>query len=229
MRRPNVQLCLLALCVSLGLSPWFSVSAVGPEIQVAWGLSSGQLAWLTMAVQLGFVMGTLVSAILNLPDRISAQWLMASCAAVAAVANATIVLGCSDVFGKTETGYYTVLSLRLVIGVAMAGIYPPGMKLVASWFKARRGFAIGVLVGALTIGSASPHLLLALPLGEWFAQVEVDFPVWRLELLVVSLAAALSALIAGVAVRPGSLLPKAARFDWRYFYRIWGRRTIATG
>ncbi len=226
MRRPNVQLCLLAICVFLGLSLWFSVSAVGPEIEEAWRLSSGQLAWLTMAVQFGFVVGTLVSAILNLPDRVSGQWLMAACAAVGAMANATIVFACSDEFGKTETGYYAVLSLRFVIGITMAGIYPPGMKLVASWFKVRRGFAIGVLVGALTIGSASPHMLLALPLGQWFSQGATGLPVWRLELLVVSVAAALSALIAALAVRPGPLLPKAARFDWRYFYRIWGNEPL---
>ena len=221
MRRPNVQLCLLAACVFLGLSLWFSVSAVGPEIEVAWGLSSGQVAWLTMAVQLGFVLGTLVSAILNLPDRISAQWLMAGCAATGAAVNALIVFACTDEFGQTAAGYYTVVGLRLIIGITMAGIYPPGMKLVASWFRVGRGFAIGVLVGALTIGSASPHLLLALPLGEWISQGESQLPVWRLELLVVSAAALLSAAIAAVAIRPGPLLPKATRFDWRYFYRIW--------
>jgi MFS family permease len=226
MRRPNVQLCLLAAAVFLGLSLWFSVSAVGAEIEVSWGLSSGQVAWLTMAVQLGFVLGTLVSAILNLPDRISAQWLMAASAATGAVANAIIVFACSDEFGRTSTGYYTVVALRVVIGITMAGIYPPAMKLVASWFRFRRGLAIGVLVGALTIGSASPHLLLALPLGEWIPHGQSQLPVWRLELLLVSGAALLSALIAAVAIRPGPLLPKATRFDWRYFYRIWGNEPL---
>ena len=221
MRRPNIQLCLLAICVLLGLSLWFAVSAVGAEIEKAWGLTSGQVAWLTMAVQLGFVLGTLVSAIFNLPDRISAQWLMATSAALGSVANALIVFCVSDQFGATPVGYYSVLGLRIAIGMTMAGIYPPGMKLVASWFKVKRGFAIGVLVGALTLGSVTPHLLLALPLADWLGQFNAQMPVWRLELIVVSGAAAVSALIAAVAIRPGPVLPKAARFDWKYFYRIW--------
>ena len=127
MRRPNIQLCLLAICVLLGLSLWFAVSAVGAEIEKAWGLTSGQVAWLTMAVQLGFVLGTLVSAIFNLPDRISAQWLMATSAALGSVANALIVFCVSDQFGATPVGYYSVLGLRIAIGMTMAGIYPPGM------------------------------------------------------------------------------------------------------
>ena len=221
MRRPNIQLCLLAICVLLGLSLWFAVSAVGAEIEKAWGLTSGQVAWLTMAVQLGFVLGTLISAIFNLPDRISAQWLMASSAAIGAIANALIVFLISDQFGATSAGFSSVLGLRIAIGMTMAGIYPPGMKLVASWFKVKRGFAIGVLVGALTLGSATPHLLLALPLADWLGQFNTGMPVWRLELLVVSGAAAVSAVIAAVTIRPGPVLPKAARFDWKYFYRIW--------
>ena len=221
MRRPNVQLCLLSVCVLLGLSLWFAVTAVGAEIERAWGLTSGQVAWLTMAVQLGFVLGTLISAIFNLPDRISPQWLMAASAAIGSAVNGLIVFGISDEFGETASGFYTVVALRVAIGVTMAGIYPPGMKVVASWFKVRRGFAIGVLVGALTLGSATPHLLLALPLEVWLGQFSTDMPVWRLELVVVSVAAAVSALIAVVLIRPGPELPKAARFDWKYFYRIW--------
>ncbi|MEO2022194.1 MAG: MFS transporter, partial [Pirellulaceae bacterium] len=164
MKTASSQLCLIAMSVFLGLSLWFSTSAVGPEIEKAWNLTSGQVAWLTMAVQLGFVLGTLLSALLNLPDRIPAQWLISGCAAVGGLVNLVIALGISDSWGSTGAGFKTVVFCRLLIGMTMAGIYPPGMKLVASWFAHRRGLAIGVVVGALTIGSASPHLLLALPL-----------------------------------------------------------------
>ena len=221
MKRAYVQLALLSFAVFLGLSLWFSTSAVGPELSEAWGLTAGQVAWLTIAVQLGFVLGTLVSALLNLPDRVSAQWLIAACAACGGVVNLAIAAGCSDSFGRTPTGFYTVLGLRLVIGVMMAGIYPPGMKLVASWFEGRRGLAIGVLVGALTLGSASPHLILALPLEDWIYPGKTGWPLWRLELAVVSGASFLSALITAVAIRPGPFLPKTTQFEWRYFYQMW--------
>ncbi len=221
MKSPSSQLCLIATSVFLGLSLWFSTSAVGPEIEAAWGLNSGQVAWLTMAVQLGFVLGTLLSAILNLPDRIPSQWLIAGCAALGGVVNLVIALGVSDAWGSTSGGFNAVVTCRLVIGMTMAGIYPPGMKLVASWFSQRRGLAIGVVVGALTVGSASPHLLLALPLADWFQVSEGGLPLWRLELLVVSAAAGISALVAAFGIRPGPLLPRTTEFDWRYFYRMW--------
>ncbi|MCP3691292.1 MAG: MFS transporter, partial [Planctomycetaceae bacterium] len=194
MKSPSSQLCLIATSVFLGLSLWFSTSAVGPEIEAAWGLNSGQVAWLTMAVQLGFVLGTLLSAILNLPDRIPAQWLIAGCAALGGLVNLVIALGVSDAWGSTTGGFNVVVTCRLAIGMTMAGIYPPGMKLVASWFSQRRGLAIGVVVGALTVGSASPHLLLALPLADWLQVSEGALPLWRLELLVVSAAAGISSL-----------------------------------
>ena len=221
MKTPSSQLCLIATSVFLGLSLWFSTSAVGPEIEAAWGLSSGQVAWLTMAVQLGFVLGTLISAILNLPDRIPAQWLMAGCAFAGGLVNLIIAVGISDAWGSTAGGFNAVVTCRLIIGMTMAGIYPPGMKLVASWFSKRRGLAIGVVVGALTVGSASPHLLLALPLADWLQVTEGGLPLWRLELLVVSMAAGVSSLVAVCGIRPGSLLPRTTEFDWRYFYRMW--------
>lgn len=221
MKSASSQLCLIATSVFLGLSLWFSTSAVGPEIESAWGLSSGQVAWLTMAVQLGFVLGTLLSAILNLPDRIPAQWLIAGCAALGGLVNLIIAVGVSDAWGATAGGYNAVVTCRLVIGMTMAGIYPPGMKLVASWFSQRRGLAIGVVVGALTVGSASPHLLLALPLSDWLQIADGGLPLWRLELLVVSVAAGVSSLVAAFGIRPGPLLPRTTEFDWRYFYRMW--------
>ena len=221
MKTASSQLCLIAMSVFLGLSLWFSTSAVGPEIEAAWDLTSGQVAWLTMAVQLGFVVGTLLSALLNLPDRIPAQWLIAGSAALGGLVNLVIAVGVSDAWGSTAAGFNAVLACRLAIGMTMAGIYPPGMKLVASWFSQRRGLAIGVVVGALTVGSASPHLLLALPLGSWLQVAEGGLPLWRLELLVVSAAAGVSALIAVCGIRPGPLLPRTTQFDWRYFYRMW--------
>jgi MFS family permease len=96
----------------------------------------------------------------------------------------------------------------MLTGVMLAGVYPTGMKLMATWFKQGRGLAIGVLVGALTVGSASPHLLAGLA-------------PWRTVMLGCSLAALLAGLVAICTVRVGPHLPAATRFDWSYFVRVW--------
>ncbi len=144
-------LALLAVAQLLAMTLWFSVSAVGPELATEWGLSATETAWLTNAVQLGFVVGALLSAIFTVSDVIPPRYLFAASAAVGAVATVIIATGASS--------FLSAVVLRFVTGMALAGVYPPGMKLMAGWFRSGRGFAIGVLVGALTIGSAMPHLL----------------------------------------------------------------------
>src|SRR6056297_2297658 len=133
---------------------WFSGTAVGPELAAAWNLSSAETAWLTNAVQLGFVVGALLSASLTIADVIRPRYLFAGCAFAGAAATALIA-------GVVESGVSAIV-LRFLTGVALAGVYPTGMKMMASWFVRGRGLAIGVLVGALTVGSASPHLLRGL-------------------------------------------------------------------
>jgi MFS family permease len=148
----------------LAMAPWFSASAVAPALSADWGLDRFGLPALTIAVQLGFALGAVVLAASAAPDVVSARLLFAGGATLAALAN----LGFA--FVATDTG--TALPFRALTGVALAGVYPIGLKLLAGWFRRERGLAIGVLVGALTVGSALPYLLRAVGAGaDWRATV----------------------------------------------------------
>ena len=145
------NLALLAAAITLVLSVWFAGTAAVPAL-IAQGLvTPGGAAWLTASVQIGFVAGTLVSAALSLADRFDARWLFLGCAVMAAAATLAQVL-------VAPSGMPAV-ALRFVAGAAMAGVYPVGMKLAASWAKGDLGLLIGIVVGAVTLGSALPHLL----------------------------------------------------------------------
>lgn len=197
------SITFLAAAELLAMTLWFSATAVVPQLTAEWHLSSSEQSWLTMSVQLGFVLGALASALLNLPDRVPLARLMAGSAAAGAVANGVIPL--------LEPGPLPTIMLRFATGAALAGVYPPGMKLVATWSMRDRGLGIGILVGALTLGSATPHLLNAVPL---FGQG--GMPPWRLVLWAASAMAAMAALIAWALVRPGPYLGVSAPFDWRF-------------
>jgi MFS family permease len=148
------MLALLAAAELLGMSLWFAANAVAPELAARFGLSAGQTGWLTSAVQLGFVAGTALAALLNLADVVPAARLFAVSAVLGAAANAAL-LGVA--------GFPSLLAARFATGFFLAGVYPPAMKMVATWFRARRGLAIGTVVGALTLGKATPYLVHALP------------------------------------------------------------------
>lgn len=148
------MLSLLATAELLGMSLWFAGTAAAPLLRAQWDLSDAQVAWLTNAVQLGFVAGTAISALLNLPDIIPSARFFAACAFLGAVANAWLAVTTS------LTG--AVLS-RFLAGAFLAGVYPPAMKMAATWFVDRRGLAVGTVVGALTVGKAGPYLITALP------------------------------------------------------------------
>ena len=149
----------LALAELLAMTLWFSASAVVPTLQDEWALTSASAAWLTMSVQIGFVAGTFLSAFLNLPDVMSSRRLFAISALLGAGSNAA--------FGFVAEGMALGIPLRFMTGLFLAGVYPPGMKLAATWSRRHRGFAIGLLVGALTVGSASPHLVRSLTDLPW--------------------------------------------------------------
>jgi MFS family permease len=147
------MLGLVSAAVLLGMSEWFTASAAGPDLQLRWGLTVGQVGWLTTVVQLGFVAGTAVAAVLNLADVLPSRWYFAGSALAAAAANATLLL---------VPGFELGLVARFATGFFLAGVYPPGMKMIATWFRSARGFAIGTVVGALTVGKATPYLLKAI-------------------------------------------------------------------
>jgi len=131
-------LVLLSLAELLGMSLWFSASAVVPALRIEWNLSESSAGWLTIAVQLGFVCGTLLSAFLNLPDVIRVRYLFAASALAGALTNAA--------FGAYAHNAQTGIGLRFLTGMCLAGVYPPGMKIMATWFQRSRGMALGVLV-----------------------------------------------------------------------------------
>jgi len=152
-------LILLSVALLLGMSLWFGMSAVAPHVAREWHLTEAATAWLTLTVQLGFVAGTLLSALLNLPDVIRARHLFAICAFLGAAANALLAW--------TVHSITPAIALRIATGVFLAGVYPPAMKIIATWFKVGRGFALGVLIGALTLGKASPYLVNAVGSSSW--------------------------------------------------------------
>jgi MFS family permease len=198
------QVALASLVEALAMGLWFSASAVVPQLAEAWGIGGGEQAWLTMSVQLGFVAGTLASALLNLADRIPTHRLIAASAAAGAIANAAIPA--LDAVGAASQP--AVLGLRFLTGAALAGVYPPGMKLMATWCSRDRGLGIGILVGALTLGSAGPHLVNALP----FLGVG-GMPPWPRVLLVSSGLALAAALVAATTLREGPFAKGAAPFN----------------
>jgi len=145
---------LLMLCVSvvLSMTTWFSATAVTPELKAAWALTDGQVAWMTNGVQIGFVIGALASSLVNLPDIVQLNRLMAVASILAAVVNAALLL---------EPAASVAVLCRFLTGLSLAAVYPPALKLVSTWFIRSRGLALGAIVGALTLGSSMPHLFRA--------------------------------------------------------------------
>jgi MFS family permease len=197
---------LVALVQVLGLAVWFSATAIAPSLRAEWALSTTSAVWLTASVQLGFAVGAVTSSTLGLADRVLPQRLMAACALGAATCTAALAL--------TAHGLAVAVPLRALTGVFLAGVYPVGMKLTASWVgSAERGRAFGILIGALTLGSAMPHLVASVgPLP------------WRAVMLVASGITLLAAAVAWTLVRPGPLLSAGARPHARYALEVFRER-----
>lgn len=147
-------LAVLATGLLLAMAPWFSGAAVAPALRVEWGLSSAQVPLLTVAVQLGFAFGAILLAVSGAPDVLSARRVFLAGALLAAAANAG--------FGFLAADLGSGLALRFVTGMALAAVYPVAMKVAVGWFRRERGVAIGILIGALTVGSSLPYLLTGL-------------------------------------------------------------------
>ncbi len=187
------MLGVVSLAQFLGMTLWFSATAVTPLLVREFDIAPGQAAWLTMAVQAGFVAGTLVSALGNLADIFNARTLMFIGSLVGAMANAAVIVA---------PGSTSVIALRFLTGASLALVYPPGMKIAAGWFRDQRGFALGLLIGALTLGKAFPHLLTAL-FGDN----------WHQPMLLVSGLAAIGGVMVLAIVRDGPYVAATAPFD----------------
>ena len=181
---------------------WFSASAVVPALVAEYHLSNFMQAALTSGVQAGFVIGCVVSAVLGLPDRYDPRRLIAVSALVGATANAALLV--------VDPTTLAAPALRIVTGVAMAGVYPVGMKLASTWAKGDMGLMVGILVGALTLGSATPHLFSA------FGGFD-----WRIPVAIASCAALAAAALIGLAgIGPNRTAtppfdPRAVLAAWR--------------
>jgi MFS family permease len=200
-------LALIATAELLAMSLWFSASAVSPALKAEWLLSDTAAAWLTLAVQLGFVVGTLTSAVSNLSDLVPTRILIAACALSAAAANAGLAL--------EARGGASAIFLRFLTGFFLAGVYPPGMKIMASWFRRGRGVALGVLIGALTLGKAFPYLVNA-----------VGSSAWRVNVLAVSALAAAGGLMMLLFVGDGPHAAPMARFDPGQIAKVFRNRGV---
>jgi MFS family permease len=198
-------LATLAAALVLAMTTWFSASAVVPQLRAEWGLSDTSAAWLTIAVQLGFVAGALVSSVLNVADVVPPRVVVLAGALGAAGANA--LLG-------VVSGPEAAIPLRFATGFFLAGVYPPALKLMATWFRRGRGTALGILVGALTLGSAAPHLVNGLGGLEWQTVVYATSAL--------TLAGGLLAL----AVRDGPYPFPEATFDPRQAGRVFANRGV---
>ena len=190
------QLAVVSLGALLALAPWFGAVAVAPNLVVAWSLGGLDLPVLTVAVQLGFVAGALLLALSGAADVIAAQRLFFLGAVVAAAANLGFVVA---------GDFLAALPYRFLTGFGLAAVYPVGMKLVVGWFRRDRGLAIGTLIGALTMGSASPYLFRALG-----TMAELD---WRAVIAVSSLSALLGGVLVLFVGRDGPYDQRAAGFS----------------
>lgn len=196
---------MLALALVMGMSTWFSASAVIPQLDEIWSLTPTTRAWLTIAVQIGFVAGALVSALLNVSDLVRARLVILIGAVGAGVANLLIVFVDGPAAG---------IPLRFVTGFFMAGVYPPAFKLIATWFRAGRGTALGILAGSIILGNAMPHLVNGLG--------GVD---WRNVIVATSGLSMLGGLVA-LGVREGPFPFPRATFDPRQIGIVFANRGV---
>ena len=198
------MLAIVSIAELLGMSLWLAGSAVAPELAVRWSLGPSATGWIATSVQLGFVAGTAIAALLNLADTIPSRRYFATAALVGAAANAALVIAPS---------YAVALVLRCITGACLAGVYPPAMKMISTWFQSRRGLAIGTVVGALTAGKAMPYLVHAIP-GVGVAPV----------VLSASIAAVIAALLILLAYRDGPFPFPRRPFSWSLAGTVFGSR-----
>ena len=190
------------------MTVWFSASAVVPALTQAWNLTASGRAWMTMSVQIGFVTGALGSALLNLCDRIPAKRLFSVSAFIASGLTALIPL-------EAQGPVYASV-LRFLSGIALAGVYPVGMKIISTWTKEDRGLGIGLLVGALTLGSAMPHLL------KVFGGVDA----WKTVLYASAGLASAGGCIAVFFIDEGPYRTEIPPFNWKYIRKIFNQKEL---
>ena len=201
-------LALISLCLIGALSTWFSATVILPELSDMAQLSGSQTIWLTNGVQLGFVIGALTISFFNVSDTVSLTKLIALSCICAASANLLLTF--------SNSGAH-IVALRIITGAALAGVYPPCVKLIATWFKTGRGIAMGTIIGALTVGAALPHLLRALA-----AETNWQSVIWGS-----SATTFLAGFVFAILVKEGPHTFARATFDPSQIFQVLNNRALA--
>lgn len=201
-------LFFVSLAVLFASSTWLSGTAATPALQLAWNLSDAQSAWLTISVQLGFIAGTFLYALLNLADVFNARQVFF----ISALLGAAFNLG----FALLSDGLSLALVFRFLTGATLAGVYPVAMKIVVSWFQSGLGWRLGVMVGALTMGTASPYLI----------QYVGASTHWRALVTAASVAAVLGALLMLIFVKNGPFIAQKAAFNAKMMLKIFAHKAF---
>jgi len=206
MTKSNKALVLVSASILLGASVWFTGTAAAAVLKLRWHLTEVEASGLTIAVQAGFIAGTLLFAVLNLADLFRTRTVFFSSAVGAALFNAG--------FALLSSGLASAVVLRFLTGVMLAGVYPVAMKIVAQWFNERIGWRLGLLLGAMTFGTATPHFLLSIGAAS-------D---WRALALIASGLCAAGGAIVRFALTDGPYLRETPRFDPLEAFRIFRHR-----
>lgn len=193
------------------MSMWFSGTAVMPQLASLWHAGYDVTAWLTLSVQLGFVIGALVSSVFTLPDVFHAPRFIAFCMVLGAVSNAGFAFA-------ADRNIAVALLMRFLTGAALAGVYPPGMKVLAGWFREGRGSALGWMVGALAFGSAMPHAVNA------FGAIHSDN--WRYVVLFCSGQSLIAAVLVMMFIHDGPYASPSQPFDLTQATQVFRNRTV---
>ncbi len=195
MNRPAHILPTIIFSQFAGTSLWFAGNAVVLDLQHDWGLAEQSVGYITTAVQLGFICGTLIFAFLAIADRFSPRRVFFVCSTVGALSNIGLL--------AVPEGLSGLLLSRFITGFFLAGVYPVGMKIAAGWFDKELGRALGYLVGALVLGTAFPHLIRG---------TGAELP-WQQVIIGVSILSAIGGTMILVLVPDGPHLPKGSAFN----------------
>jgi len=212
-KQARLAIAMIVIAELFGTSMWFSANAVADALQQHWHITVQDIAHLTSAVQLGFILGTFVFALSGLADRYSASRIFAISTLIGSLSNAAFA------FADGDLG--VALGLRFMTGIALAGIYPIGMKLVVSWAPQQAGRVLGWLVGMLVLGSGLPHLVRGLALS----------PHWQAVIYTASVLAVLAGLMVSW-IGDGPHHGRSSRLQWGAVlatYRITDFRAAAFG
>jgi MFS family permease len=199
-------LTIVSIALLFSVTVWFSANAITPQLIVLWNLNQADLVILSTILIIGFVLGGFVYSIFNLPDIFKTPLFFSFNAILAALGNFLAALSPNFIF---------FITFRFITGFFLAGVYPTSMKLISSWYKRNRGFAIGLLLGALTAGSGLPYIFNL-----------TGLPNWRILLSISSLLAIIGSVLIFIFIKEGPHLVKGAKFKFSNIKELFGKKSI---